>query len=449
MKRALKGRLFDAAKFVEALNNQEAGNAMRLLDKANNLSRQNRQDIGNEAFLDLLKNTVEYVPFYRSYFSENGLSLSHFKSIEDIDKLPIITKDILKQRRSDLISENPEDDHFITRTSGGTTGEPVAIEVNKQSSTNDVYFYYRGLQWMGWKPGYPMVKFFGGSMGGNNTPTLKNKIKKLVSGEVFIPAFDLNNRTAERVLKQIKNLGPCYLQGYVSSIYSLANYARDFNFKGLKIKGAFTTAEQLPVEQADFISEVFSCEVKAFYGCAEINNLGYQINQHGYYRVSEEIVFIENKDSSNFSSGSDFLVSSLWNKRMPLLRYQNGDSGELGIVEDHTAILELSGRTADRFYSNSRGYISSIVATQTMQITGLTHKVKRYQLVQLDESNVEFRYCEFENEKLQPEELNKIIGMYKKRIGDDLRIVPVQTVDFIKSSSGKHRLMINLSNKPK
>jgi phenylacetate-coenzyme A ligase PaaK-like adenylate-forming protein len=129
---------------------------------------------------------------------------------------------------------------------------------------------------------------------------------------------------------------------------------------------------------------------------------------------------------------------------MPLLRYLNGDGGNLAIKNDQTIISELSGRTADMFISNTRGFISSIVATQTMQITGLTHKIKRYQLIQLSSDNIEFRFETFNGQNLQDEELRKIIDMYRIRLGNEFRITTVQTDGFIKSLSEKHRLMVNL-----
>jgi phenylacetate-coenzyme A ligase PaaK-like adenylate-forming protein len=236
------------------------------------------------------------------------------------------------------------------------------------------------------------------------------------------------------------------LQGYVSSIYTLAILTREFNYKGLKILGAFTTAEQLPIEQAEFIIETFGCEVKAFYGCAEINCLGFQLETHGIYRTPEEIVLIENTEHPELKISNAFLISSLYNKRMPLLRYLNGDSGNLEVKDDRTVISELSGRTADMFMSKTKGLISSIVATQTMQITGLTHKIKRYQLIQLSNDSIEFRYETFMGESLKPEELKKILDMYNGRIGEEFHIKAIETDDFITSSSGKHRLMVNLNN---
>ncbi len=144
-----------------------------------------------------------------------------------------------------------------------------------------------------------------------------------------MPAFSLEKDNARHYLDTIKAKGKTHIQGYVSSIYSLAVYAKELNYKGLQIKGAFTTAEQLPIEQAAFISDVFGCDVKGFFGCAEVNCLGFQVKMGGPYIVPDEIVHLETIKHPESGIDNSFLITSLYNYRTPLIRYLNGDTGIL------------------------------------------------------------------------------------------------------------------------
>ena len=435
--------LFNAAVFTEKMRYKEVRQAISLLEKGNAASKNELEELKNKLFADLIQFIYNNNIFYKNVFNAHGLKPADFKTLSDITKLPLLTKTAIKENRKDLSTPSIPQKDVLARTSGGTTGEPIFIEVDRQARLYDLYAYYRGLHWMGWTPGESMVKFFGGSMGGNNSPTLKNKIKKIVSSELFLPAFDLKRDNAKVYLDAIKQRGKTFLQGYVSSIYTLAVYAKEYNYKGLKIQGAFTTAEQLPAEQAEFISEVFGCDVKGFYGCAEINCLGFQTKMNGPYIIPDELVHIENIKHPETNIDNSFLVTSLHNRKTPLLRYLNGDSGILGNShEKYTTINELHGRTADMFIKPDGSYISSILATQTMQITGLTHKVKRYQLVQDDKDHIIFYYEPFA-EDLFDEELKKIVHMYNSRVGMEFKITSKKTDHFITSSAGKHRLMIN------
>lgn len=434
--------LFDAALFFEKLSNNEVRHAHALLEKADNTDRSGIETLKNEAFLHLIKQVHGFSPYYQQIFKEYGLTESSFKDISDITKLPFLTKDTIKARRETLLSVNIDPAECITRNSGGTTGEPIKMEIDKQARINDLYFYYRGMRWMGYHPGDPMVKFFGGSLGGNNSPTLKNKIKKWVSNELFLPAFSLNKENASQYLDIIRSKGKTHLQGYVSSIYTLAVYAKELNYKGLKIRGAFTTAEQLPPEQAAFISEVFNCEVKGFFGCAEVNCLGFQTKMGGHYIVPDEIVHMENVKHPETGMENSFLITSLYNYRTPLLRYLNGDTGRLVKGEKYTEIEELSGRSADMFIKEDGSYISSILATQTMQISGLTEKLKKYQLIQESASLIIFKYEPFSADLTQAER-DHLVSVFQQRLGHEFKIELVNTSEFLKSVSGKHRLMIN------
>ncbi len=434
--------LFDTALFFEKLMKGEVRHAHSLLEKADNADRNGIETMKNEAFINLVKQVFENSHYYRDILLEHGYTTNDFKDISDIKKFPLLTKDEIKTFREKLLSVNIPESDCITRNSGGTTGEPIKIDINKQARINDLYFYYRGMNWMGYSPGQPMVKFFGGSLGGNNSPTLKNKIKKWVSNELFMAAFSLQKDNALQYLDTIKSKGKTHIQGYVSSIYTLATYAKELNYKGLQIKGAFTTAEQLPLDQAAFISDVFKCDVKGFFGCAEVNCLGFQTEMGGSYIVPDEIVHLENTKHPQSGMENSFLITSLYNYRTPLIRYLNGDTGILKQGKKYTEIEELSGRSADMFIKKDGSFVSSILATQTMQITGLTEKIKRYQLIQQQSAEIEFRYEPFSND-LNESEQTQLIKVFQKRLGEEFQINLVKTPEFLKSGSGKHRLMVN------
>ena len=434
--------LFETAVFFEKLMRGEVRAAHNILDKADNMDRSGIMQMKNEAFLNLIKQIFENSSYYKNILLSHGYDISSFKDISDIHKFPILTKDIIKSQVELIHCNNISPEECITRNSGGTTGEPMKIEVNTQAAINDLYFFYRGLNWMGYSPGSPMVRLSGGSLSGNNSPTLKNKIKKWVSNEYFLPAFDLNKGNALVYLDAIRSRGKTHLQGYVTSVYTLAAYAKELNYKGLQIKGAFTTAEQLTIDQAAFISEVFGCEVKGFFGCGEINSLGFQAKMNGNYIVPDEILHIETFKNPANGIENSFLLTSLYNYRTPLIRYLNGDAGKLVAGNKYTEIEELSGRTGDMFVKRDGSFISSAVAPHMIHISGITQKIKLYQFIQYDFDKIEFRF-ELFSEQITEEEFSYLRAIFAKWFGAECQVEFVCTADFINSGNGKHRLMIN------
>ena len=434
--------LYRSLNFYQRLTNAEHKNAFELMKKGELMSAGEMRELKNRAFLNLIKHAYTNIPFYKKKYAEHGVSENDIKSIDDIIKLPILTKDDIKSNYPTIVWGEITGD-TIYGTSGGTTGEPMKIYQDRRCYYMEYEALYRGMNWMGWKPGYGMVRLFGGSLGGRSK-NLKSYIRKKVTGTLYLPAFELTPANAKSYLDEIKNQGETFIQGYCSSIYDLALYIKKFNYTGLKIKGVFTTAEQLALEQAQLMKEIYQAPVKSFYGCGEINAVGFQLEENGHYLIPDEVNHVENY--SNNLSKYNLLLTSLYNYKMPMIRYLNGDAG-IVVPPEKTGlsrhiISELQGRTSDMFIRPDGSYISSILATQTMHVSVVTHKIRKYQLFQTGPSTVNIIYVPF-SEKLSVNEEQHIVAIYQKRIGSDFKITINENSDFIVSSSGKHRLMIN------
>lgn len=435
--------LFKLAGAFEKIRDKRISSITEIIDKEENLTKSDLQEYRNLKFIELFKFVFANNKFYKKKYTEAGIKENDIKSLDDIVKLPVLTKSEIKKYRNEIETDSIPESECITRTSGGTTGEPIYVKVDFETRYLELYAYYRGMKWMGYQPGDSMVKFFGGSLGGNNSPTIRNKIKKFISGELFLPAFKLSKENARQFLEIIKNRGNTHIQGYVSSLYTLALYTKELNFKGLKIKRAFTTAEQIFPFQRDFIKEIFNCEVKSFYGCSEVNSVGYQAKENGPYIIPSEICYLENTVHPETNIQNSFLITALNNKKTPLIRYLNGDSGDLNRLDyKHDLIENISGRTSDNFIKKDGSLISSILATQTMQVSGLTQKVKRYQMIQEDYDYIKILIEPFDI-SLTEEEKTHIKNIYLGRIGKEFKIDIIESNEFIISKSGKHRLMIN------
>src|SRR3954469_19638024 len=53
----------------------------------------------------LLTHAEETVPYYRSTFRAVGFSAADLRSLTDIERIPVLTKDIVRERQREMISE--------------------------------------------------------------------------------------------------------------------------------------------------------------------------------------------------------------------------------------------------------------------------------------------------------------------------------------------------------
>src|SRR5262249_17502220 len=149
--------------------------------------------------------------------------------------------------------------------------------------------------------------------------------------------------------EKIRGARARFLLGYTSAIYRLAVLAEDMH-QDLAFDAVFPTAELLLPHWKEAIERVFHCAVLPYYGCGEVNALGYKVRGSNHYYSAEEHALIEvlEKDGSTrlFGDGS-FVLTDLDNYAMPILRYLNGDAGQIACAQGEvplSRIARLDGR---------------------------------------------------------------------------------------------------------
>lgn len=79
----------------------------------------------NEKFLKQVKNVYENVEYWRNKVNASGVKIEDIKSIEDIDKLPFLTKDDLRDAYPYGLLARPLKDCVRIQSTSGTTGKRV------------------------------------------------------------------------------------------------------------------------------------------------------------------------------------------------------------------------------------------------------------------------------------------------------------------------------------
>ena len=70
---------------------------LRFLNRSQWWSSEDIRTFQNTRLRHLIEHAYTNVPYYNEVFKNNNLSPSDIKSVEDLKKLPILTKDILNQ----------------------------------------------------------------------------------------------------------------------------------------------------------------------------------------------------------------------------------------------------------------------------------------------------------------------------------------------------------------
>ena len=97
-----------------------------------------REEIDDYQFRELKKliaYSFENVPYYTNLFKEIEFHPDDFKSLEDIKKIPFLTKNIIRDHQKELMSKTFPKKHMKYVHTGGTTGLPMDFVLDKRTSS--------------------------------------------------------------------------------------------------------------------------------------------------------------------------------------------------------------------------------------------------------------------------------------------------------------------------
>lgn len=392
----------------------------------------------------LIAHAYQNVPYYQRIFQERELTPGDIKTVDDLAKLPILTREDVKGNLKDLIDKNYDKGKTKRNSTGGTTGEPLRILKPKEQGWSWGAFY-RGLSWHGCKPGDKRADILGASFDRSLVHKLVSRIGRYMQRIIFLSAFDLSGKEMECFVSKLRKFQPKIIIAYSSAVYILAKYINQLGVQDIKPKAVFTSAEKLYDHQRQTIKEAFGCDVFEYYGGGEVYSIAYECPEHQGYHISAENVILETiKDDgqpSHFGEMGRIIVTDLHNYVMPFIRYENGD---VGILSDKTCacgrglplIESIEGRITDIIVCKD-GFISSPILTTIFK----NLPVRQYQIIQ--ESMEEIIVKIIKGNEYSQKDTDYILGIMHKYTGDEMKI----QVDFVDSipltKAGKRRVVIS------
>ncbi len=414
------------------------------VDAAQRMSIEELKAYRDRKLVGLARYCYEHVPYYRELFRRIGVSPQTFSGLEDLSSIPLLTREIVQHRYKELLSDEVASLQPDSRTTGGTTGQPVTVLCDRWTTFVQEACHLRGLSWSGYKTGFPTLGFYGGSLGLGKTG-LKDRLIRRLNRVYPFPAFELDSRTAVAVAKMCRRKGIRYGMGYCSAWFLFCDYLQKAGVS-LALTGVYPTAEVLHPHWADKIKEVTGADVMDYYGCREIMALGHRPGPGLPHCIPEDHVVIEvlGEDGRISATGTgEFVITDLDNRAFPLLRYRNGDAGCIGEPDASLGlpfrrILRLDGRVNEFFYRTDGFRVSGVLATYLLQRTRIP--IDEFQLCQDQIGAITLRHTP--SPALTEENRELLTRVLKSVLGEDTRVSFEQTTDFPPTASGKRRFAI-------
>lgn len=380
-------------------------------------------------FLYIFRRAYDKSPFYYRLYTEAGIKKEDIKCLEDIKKLPVITKDMVKKYAQEMLTV-PKWQVMVGHTSG-TTGTPLTVYSSWPSIWwNQAYTYSARLR-NGFKYGQPLV-----SLRGNlDRNTMHMKVH--VSNTLYLSSYCINKDTIKTYYDVIIKHNPVAIEGYPSSLYTLSLCMSEAGLK-LDIPVAFTSSETLLDYQRILIEKQLGTEIYDNFGMTEQTiYLQEAFNHQGYYELPGYSINEYLEDGE--------ICTSLTNEAFPLIRYRSNDIIELAELDaEHPQIMvkSVEGRKEDFLLCKDGGRIQRL----DFIFKGVNH-VRYGQLVQEKNGflNVnivpDFGFSKLDEKSIE----NNVI----ERIGKDnidFKINQIRESDLVYTKRGKFKFLIHLSS---
>lgn len=400
-------------------------------------SKEQVRDWQDAHLRDFIRHAYEHTVYYRNLFDSLGLKPEDIQHAEDLKKLPIITKDIIRTHYDELVADDIASMKYRENTTGGTTGNPMRFLCNE-----DVWGYVTAAKIDGWKQiGYRYGDKFaalGSSSILNLKPSLARRIYDRIRCEYGYNSLSLSDEKCATYIEDMRKKGIHYVYGYASAVYILAKYAKDHNVDVSFVRGAYTTSENLTDVYRKTIEETFHCLVMDTYGARDAGVTAYEVVPGKYplcYCVIPEIV-----DKIAPDTGT-FLTTCFLNNAFPLIRYDFGDVVTIQKEDPNfnTAVLtKIIGRKSDVLHLDNGKVLTSPGFTILMN----KFDVVAYNIQKISGTEVKLQIQPVEGkwDKQQEQTLSKEM---QKIVGDGCSF-SIEYVDhFEEGKNGKRRYFMN------
>ncbi len=277
------------------------------------------------------------------------------KSVDSWNDIPILTKSHLQQTLDKRLSkEYTKNTVYINKTSG-SSGHPFVFAKDKACHALTWALIQNRFGWFDIDFNSSLqARFYGIPL--NGIGYYKERLKDRLSRRYRFPIFNLNDTVLETVLKIFSKKRFEYLNGYTSSIVLFAKYLsrQQIVLKEVcpTLKACVVTSEMLFDDDRLLLEKQFQVPIINEYGASELDLIAFQ-NPKGDFQVNSETLFVEIVDDNNqpVPNGIEgrIIITSLYNKAHPFIRY---DVGDIGVLSEESTLKKpllkkLIGRTND------------------------------------------------------------------------------------------------------
>jgi phenylacetate-CoA ligase len=262
---------------------------------------------------------INNVKFYKDFYKSKKFSLNDLNCFDDIQKIPIIDKTILRKYDIELRSSYVKSRYGVN--TGGTSGSPFSFYITPDSMGTEWAHMHNIWSNLGFKHSDLKIVFSGRSNVSNGIEY--DSVRHSYALDLYADYQSIYDRIynifSSRVIK--------YFHGYPSAIYDFVLFLEKNNdllqLVKKNLKGVLLGSEYPIPLYRDKIELTLKVKTISWYGHTERVILAGEKNEKGKYYPFQTYGFVEAEklDDQNYS----LIGTSYYNFTSPFIRYNTDD----------------------------------------------------------------------------------------------------------------------------
>ncbi len=425
---------------------------MRKYERLEGLSLAENRELQWRALIRLLQHAYRTTSFYHRRFDSVGLRPSEIASPSDLERIPPLTREDIREDLSGLRSNRYRADEVSHAATGGTTDTPVPLLRSREALREKMAVQCRFNSWAGFHPGDKVFHLWGARQDYSENPSWRWRLyDRYLMRQLWAPTSLFNEAVLESYRQTMNCFRPRIVYAYPTPLALFCEYLRASGRPYHRPASAICTAEPLVDNQRRVIEEALGCPVFEHYGSREFAMIAGECERHQGLHLSTAAAYVEflPVEGSEVEGLHELLVTDLLNYGMPLIRYRINDCALRGpetcsCGRGYPLIRQIIGRTTDVFYLANGDFVPGVSLTN--RVLQVCPGLKKVQIIQ--ETQQDFRVRYVPGPGFGQADLDLLKANLTRFLPDRIEWTFEQVADIERERSGKTRFCISHLTRP-